>query len=114
MHNQSMKILWKQHSNNSKIAKETEIVLTPYYCEVFSHIDEVVLEMVLKKEKAKTATLLLKKCIKLSKQIWIAFSREFINKVLKFKDYKDEYDVTDENNEAYVDYIERKASLGLI
>lgn len=104
----------KQHPNNSKIAKETKIGLTPYYCEAFSHIDEVILEMVLKKEKAKTATLLLKKCIRLSKQVGIVFGREFINKVLKFKDYKDEYDVTDENNEVYVDYIERKASLGLI
>ena len=104
----------KQHPNNSKIAKETNIALTPFYCEAFSHVDEVVLEMVLKKEKAKTATLLLKKCIRLSKQIGLEFAKEFINKVLKFKDYKDEYDLTSENNEVYVYYIERKASLGLI
>lgn len=104
----------KQHPNNSKIVKETKIGLTPYYCEAFSHIDEVVLEMVLKKEKVKTASLLLKKCIRLSKQVGLAFGKEFINKVLKFKDYKEEYDLTGENNEVYVDYIERKASLGLI
>lgn len=82
----------KQHSNNSRIAKETNIKLTPFYCEVFSHVDETVLEMALR-EKAKTATLLLKKCIRLSKQIGLEFAKEFINKVLKFKDYKDEYDL---------------------
>lgn len=98
----------KQHPNNSKIVKETKIGLTPYYCEAFSHIDEVVLEMVLKKEKAKTATLLLKKCIRISKQVGIVFGKEFINKVLKFKDYKDEYDLTSENNELYIQYINKK------
>lgn len=103
----------KQHPNNSRIAKETNIKLTPFYCEVFSHVDETVLEMALR-EKAKTATLLLKKCIRLSKQIGLEFAKEFINKVLKFKDYKDEYDLASENNEVYVDYIERKVSLGLI
>lgn len=103
----------KQHPNNSKIAKETNIKLTPFYCEAFSHVDETVLEMALR-EKAKTATLLLKKCIRLSKQIGLEFAKEFINKVLKFKDYKDEYDLASENNEVYVDYIERKVSLGLI
>lgn len=103
----------KQHANNSRIAKETNIKLTPFYCEAFSHVDETVLEMALR-EKAKTATLLLKKCIRLSKQIGLEFAKEFINKVLKFKDYKDEYDLASENNEVYVDYIERKVSLGLI
>ena len=103
----------KQHPNNSRIAKETNIKLTPFYCEAFSHVDETVLEMALR-EKAKTATLLLKKCIRLSKQIGLEFAKEFINKVLKFKDYKDEYDLASENNEVYVDYIERKVSLGLI
>lgn len=48
----------KQHPNTLKIAKETKIGLTPYYCESFSHIDETVLEIALK-EKAKNATLLL-------------------------------------------------------
>lgn len=56
----------KQHPNNSRIAKETKIGLTPYFCEAFSHIDETVLEMALK-EKSKSASLLLKKCIRISK-----------------------------------------------
>lgn len=99
----------KQHSNNSRIAKETKIELTPFFCEAFSHIDEVVLELALK-EKAKSATLLLKKCIRLTKQIGLSFGKEFRNKVLKFKDYKDEYDFTSESNEVYVYYIDRKAS----
>lgn len=103
----------KQHPNNSRIAKETKIKLTAYYCEAFSHIDEIILQMALR-EKAKSASLLLKKCIRITKQVGLTFGREFINKVLKFKDYKDEYDLTSENNEVYVDYIERKASLGLI
>lgn len=102
----------KQHPNNSKIVKETKIGLTPYYCEAFSHIDETILEMALK-EKAKNATLLLKKCIRISKQVGLVFRKEFTNKVLKFKDYKDEYELTDENNQVYVNYIERKISLGL-
>lgn len=103
----------KQHPNNSRIAKETNIKLTSFYCEAFSHVDETVLEMALR-EKAKTTTLLLKKCIRLSKQIGLEFAKEFINKVLKFKDYKDEYDLASENNKVYVDYIKRKVSLGLI
>ncbi len=103
----------KQHPNNSRIAKETKIGLTAYYCEAFSHVDETVLQMALK-EKAKSATLLLKKCIRITKQVGLTFGKEFINKVLKFKDYKDEYELTSENNEVYVDYIERKITLGLI
>ncbi len=102
----------KQHPNNSKIAKETKINLTPYYCEAFSHIDEIVLEMALK-EKAKSATLLLRKCIRISKEIGLAFGKEFNNKVLKFKDYKDEYELTCENNEVYKNYIDRKVELEL-
>lgn len=103
----------KQHPNNSRIAKETKIGLTPYYCEAFSHIDETVLDMILKREKAKTATLLLRKCIRLSKQIGLAFGKEFNNKVLKFKDYRNEYELTCENNEVYKSYIDRKVELGL-
>ena len=103
----------KQHPNNSRIAKETKVKLTPYFCEAFSFIDETVLEMALR-EKAKNASLLLKKCIRITKQVGLSFGKEFINKVLKFKDYKEEYELTGENNEVYVDYIEIKASLGLI
>lgn len=103
----------KQHPNNSKIAKESKIGLTAYYCEAFSHIDETVLELALK-EKAKSANLLLKKCIRISKEVGLAFGKEFTNKVLKFKDYKKEYELTNENNEVYADYIDRKVSLGLI
>lgn len=102
----------KQHPNNSKIAKETKITLTPYFCEAFIHIDETVLEMALK-EKSKSASLLLKKCIRISKQVGLTFGKEFINKVLKFKDYKEEYELTGENNEVYANYIDRKVSLGL-
>lgn len=101
----------KQHPNNSRIARETKIKLTPFYCEAFSHIDEIVLELALK-EKAKNATLLLKKCIRLTKQIGLVFGKEFSNKVLKFKDYKDEYDLTSESNEVYVYYMDRRVSSG--
>lgn len=103
----------KQHPNNSRIAKETKIGLTPYFCEAFSHIDETVLEMALK-EKSKSASLLLKKCIRISKQVGLTFGKEFINKVLKFKDYKEEFELTGENNEVYANYIDKKVSLGLI
>lgn len=103
----------KQHSNNSKIAKETNIGLTPYYCEAFSHIDETVLEMALK-EKAKSATLLLRKCIRISKEVGLAFGKEFTNKVLKFESYKEEYELSEECGETYVKYIDRKVELGLI
>ena len=101
----------KQHPN-SRIAKETKIRLTAYYCEAFSHIDEIILKMALR-EKAKSASLLLKKCIRITKQVGLSFGKEFINKVLKFKDYKDEYELTCENSEVYVDYIDIKTSLGL-
>lgn len=97
----------KQHPNNSRIAKETKIKLTPFYCQAFSLIDEIVLTLALK-EKAKSAYLLLIKCIRLTKQIGLEFCKEFINKVLKFKDYKDEYDLTSENNELYLQYINKK------
>lgn len=103
----------KQHPNNSRIAKETNIGLTPYFCEAFSLIDETVLEMALR-EKSKNASLLLKKCIRITKQVGLTFGKEFINKVLKFKDYKEEYELTGENNEVYANYIDRKISLGLI
>ena len=103
----------RQHPNNSKIAKETKINLTPYYCEAFSHIDETVLEMALK-EKAKSATLLLRKCIRISKEIGLAFGKEFTNKVLKFESYKEEYESSEECGETYVKYIDRKLELGLI
>lgn len=110
---QAEKVKVKQHPNNSKIAKETNIGLTPYYCEVFSHIDETVLEMALK-EKAKSATLLLRKCIRISKEVGLAFGKEFTNKVLKFESYKEEYESSEECGETYVKYMDRKVELGLI
>lgn len=58
------------------------------------------------KEKAKSAFLLLIKCIRLIKQIGLEFGKEFINKVLKFKSYKDEWELTSENNEIYAKYID--------
>lgn len=93
--------------NNKRIAKEYEdnkkFKLTPFFLNAFSHIDDIVLELALK-EKAKTPTLLLQKCIRISKQVGseIKFSREFINKVLKFEAYRNEYESTEENNEIYL------------
>lgn len=95
----------KQHPNNSRIAKETKIKLTPFYCEAFSHIDEGILDMALK-EKAKSACLLLIKCIRLTKQVGLDFCKEFINKVLKFDSYKNEWELTIEDNTVYRSYID--------
>lgn len=86
-------VKFKNHANNSKIAKETNIELTPFFCEAFSHIDETILEMALR-EGTKTATLLLKKCIRLTKSVGLEFDREFINKVLKIKSYEEEWKIS--------------------